>query len=73
MEATMDELVRTVAQRTGLDEAKARTAVETVMGFLKGRLPGPVAQQLDGVLGGQDVAGGTMGGVGKGLGGILGG
>lgn len=37
----MDELVRQVTQRTGISEEQARTAVETVVGFLKERLPLP--------------------------------
>lgn len=49
----MDELVRLVAGKTGLPEAQARTAVTTVIGFLKERLPAPIAGQLDAILGGQ--------------------
>jgi hypothetical protein len=67
----MEELVRQVSQRTGIDEGKARMAVETVVGFLKDKLPAPVAGQLDGVLGGgaaggglADQAGNLMGGLG---------
>jgi uncharacterized protein (DUF2267 family) len=60
----MNELVKLVAQKTGLAEDKARTAVMTVLDFLKDRLPGPLASQLDGLLGagsqgpGQDMAAG---------------
>jgi len=66
----MDELIRQVAERTGIGEDKARTAVETVVGFLKERLPAPVAGHLDGVLGGgagggiADQAGDVLGGLG---------
>ena len=35
----MDELVKQVTERTGLSEDKARAAVDTVVGFLKQRLP----------------------------------
>jgi uncharacterized protein (DUF2267 family) len=66
----MDELVNQVAQRTGLAPDKARMAVETVLGFLKTRLPGPIASQLDSAL-----SGGATGGLAdaaKGLGGMLG-
>ncbi|MDQ2669343.1 MAG: DUF2267 domain-containing protein [Gemmatimonadota bacterium] len=72
----MDELVNQVAQRTGLAPDKARTAVDTVLGFLKTRLPGPIASQLDSaVSGGGAGTGGTMGGMGaaaEGLGGMFG-
>lgn len=46
----MDELVKLLAQKTGLPEDKARMAAETVIGFLKQRLPGPVGEQLNSVL-----------------------
>ena len=67
----MDELVKLVSQKTGLAEEKAKTAVETVVGFLKEKLPAPIAGQIDSVLGG---AGPTksVGDLGKGLGGALG-
>ncbi len=39
----MDELINMVAQRTGLAPEKARTAVDTVVGFLKDKLPAPLA------------------------------
>ncbi|HEY0077533.1 MAG TPA: hypothetical protein VGB73_02730 [Pyrinomonadaceae bacterium] len=66
----MEELIRQVSQRTGLDEAKARTAVETVVGFLKDKLPSPLAGQIDNALGGggggglDAQAGNLMGGLG---------
>ena len=67
----MEELVRQVAERTGISEAQAQTAVITVVGFLKGRLPEPLAGQLDGFLGGG--VSGTEGGLGGAAGGVLGG
>ncbi|HEV2707744.1 MAG TPA: hypothetical protein VGV59_17630 [Pyrinomonadaceae bacterium] len=66
----MDELVKQVAERTGIGEDKARQAVETVVGFLKQRLPAPVAGQVDGALSG---AGGAIGGVADKAGDMLGG
>ena len=65
----MEELVRQVSQRAGIDEGKARAAVETVVGFLKDKLPAPVAGQLDGVLGG----GGAGGGLSEQAGNLMGG
>jgi len=73
----VDELVRQVVERTGISEPQARTAVETVVGFLKERLPAPIAGQVDnavagsaGVVGGiTDKAGDVLGG----LGGMFGG
>jgi hypothetical protein len=70
----MDELVKQVTERTGISEAQARTAVDTVVGFLKQRLPEPLAGQLDSVLaGGAGVAGDVIGKVGDMAGGMLGG
>jgi hypothetical protein len=70
----MDELVKQVTQRTGISEAQARTAVDTVVGFLKQRLPEPIGGQLDSLLaGGAGVAGDVIGKAGDMLGGVLGG
>ena len=67
----MDELVKQVVERTGISEAQAQTAVTTVLGFLKNRLPEPIAGQLDGFLGGASgAAGGLAGQAGDLLGGI---
>jgi hypothetical protein len=52
----MDELVKLVAARAGLPEAQARTAVATVLDFLKQKLPAPVAGQLDAVVSGGQAA-----------------
>jgi len=71
----VDQLINLVTERTGISQDQARTAVQTVVGFLKDKLPGPVAAQLDGALSGQ--GGGDMMGQAQqalgGLGGMLGG
>ena len=73
----MEEIIKQVTERAGISEAQARTAVETVLGFLKNRLPEPLAGQLDGLIGGASAAGGgladTAGNVLGGLGGMFGG
>jgi hypothetical protein len=71
----MEELIRQVAERTGISEAQAQTAVITVLGFIKGRLPEPLAGQLDGFLGGgaSGAEGGLVGGLGGAAGDVLGG
>jgi uncharacterized protein (DUF2267 family) len=65
-EAYMDELVKMVSKKVGISEAQAKQAVETVMAFLKDKLPDPIAGQLDAVLEG-DVSGlgDLAGGLGK--------
>ena len=67
----MDELIKLVSQKTGIPEEVAQTAVETVMGYLKEKLPAPIAAQIDSVLESPDIAK-TAGDVLGGLGGILG-
>ncbi|MBA3241233.1 MAG: DUF2267 domain-containing protein [Acidobacteria bacterium] len=66
----MDELIKQVTERAGISEAQARSAVETVMGFLKDRLPAPIAGQVDGLIGG---ASGAIGGIANTAGDVLGG
>lgn len=46
----MDELVKLVVKKTGLPEAQAKTAVKTVIDYLKKNLPAPIAGQIDGLL-----------------------
>jgi len=67
----MDELIGLVSQKTDIPEQTAKVAVETVLGFLKDKLPAPIAGQLDAVLEGEDL-GDAGGDLLKGLGGILG-
>lgn len=74
----MQDIVKLVSERTGISEAQAQTAVETIVAFLKERLPAPVAGQVDTVLA-NDLSGVTQqidglipGGLG-GLGGLFGG
>ncbi len=62
----MDELVKLVSQKTGLPADKAKAAVQTVIDYLKQKLPAPIAAQIDGVLSG------NVGDLAKGLGGMLG-
>jgi hypothetical protein len=46
----MNELIGQIAQKTGIGEDKARLAAETVVSFLKTKLPGPIGSQLDSAL-----------------------
>jgi uncharacterized protein (DUF2267 family) len=58
----MEELIKLVVQKANISEAQARTAVTTVVSFLKERLPAPIAGQVDNVLNNPGVAG-TIGGL----------
>lgn len=64
----MDALIKLVAEKAGIDEKQAKTAVETVLAQLKEKGPGLFGDQLEGLLG-ED---GPLGDVGAKLGGILG-
>ena len=68
----MDELVKQVAGKTGISEDQARSAVNTVIGFLKDRLPAPIAGQLDNVVSGGGQAAGGLGDLASQVGGIFG-
>jgi uncharacterized protein (DUF2267 family) len=67
----MDELIKEIVAKTGMPEQAARTATETVVRFLKEKLPAPIAGQIDGLLDNPDLAN-QAGNALKGLGGLLG-
>lgn len=46
----MEELVKLVVQKAGVSEAQARVAVETMVVFIKQRLPEPYGAQVDAML-----------------------
>ncbi len=64
----MEELIKLVSQKTGISEDQAKTAVETVIGYLKQKLPAPIAGQIDTLLSGGSLTEDLT----KGLGGLLG-
>jgi uncharacterized protein (DUF2267 family) len=70
----MDAIVKMVAERVGISEDQASQAVELIVGQLKDRLPGPIGDQLEGMLSGEGGGddGGDVGDALKGLGGRLG-
>jgi hypothetical protein len=70
-EEKMDELIKLVSKKVGIPEDKARLAVNTVLGFLKDKLPAPIASQLEGFLGGSGSTG-SVEDIAKNLGGLLG-
>lgn len=52
----MQQLIQQVADRAGISEDSATRAVETVMNFLRDKLPGPLASQVENYLGGEGEA-----------------
>lgn len=76
--ATLDQLISMVTERAGISTDQAQTAITTVLGFIKDRLPGPIASQVENVLGGNmgnmgNQAQPNVGNVGDQLGGMFGG
>ena len=73
--AMMDDLVKHVSQHTGLPEEQARSAVHAALDFADQRLPGPIAAQVRGALGGGGGGGGLpgLGDLPGALGGLFGG
>ncbi|MCC6744319.1 MAG: hypothetical protein IT175_10715, partial [Acidobacteria bacterium] len=68
-------LIQMVSERAGIAPETARTAVETVLGFIKERLPEPLASQVDGFIGGEaaaDGGGDVLGDIAGKIGGLLG-
>jgi hypothetical protein len=84
VEDQLEELLKTIQEKTGLPVEKAQDVIETVVGFIADKLPGPIGDQVKGFLGDDDAdAGGDGGGDDEGgglldqakdmLGGLLGG
>lgn len=66
------QLIQQLSQRVGIPPEKAEAAINTVVGYLKERLPGPVGSQLDKLLAGEEVQGGVLSQAAQSLGGMLG-
>lgn len=59
----MDELIKLVSQKTGISNEQAKQAIDTVVGFLKQKLPAPIGAQIDTVLKGGMPDLGALGGL----------
>jgi len=68
----VDEMVKAVAQRTGLSEEQSRQAAQAVLDYLATKLPAPVAEQVKAVASGTMPNMGNMGEMGKNVGGMFG-
>ncbi len=62
----VDELIKTIQEKTGLPVDKAQDVIETVVGFIADKLPGPIGDQVKNFLGDEGGGGGDAGG-GEGL------
>jgi hypothetical protein len=52
----MDQIINLVKDKSGISAEQSKQAVDTVLGFLKDKLPAPIAGQIDGILSGEGVA-----------------
>lgn len=43
----MEELIKMVTQRAGISESQAKSAVDTVVSFLKDKMPGGLGNQVE--------------------------
>jgi hypothetical protein len=70
----MNELITQLTQRVGLSPEQARLAADTVLGFVKSRLPAPIAGQIDQIIGSGGAKGSAegLGGIAKEIGGMFG-
>ena len=73
----MNELLELLKSKVGLGDDQASGAIQTVVDFLQDKLPGPVADQIKGLLAGEGGGLGDLGDIADkakdALGGILGG
>jgi len=67
----MEELIKQVTAKTGISEDQARSAVTTVLNFIKTKLPAPIAGQIDNVVGGGEGGGSTASDLASKVGGLL--
>ena len=68
----MEELIGRVAEKAGISQEQAQTAVNTVAEFLKEKVPAPYSSYRDNFMGGGGGAEGGLGGMAAGLGGVFG-
>jgi hypothetical protein len=66
----MEEVINLVAQKANISPDQAKVAVQVVLGYLKDKLPAPVASQVEGILAGGGSAG-SLGEAAKSLGGLF--
>ena len=43
----MEELIKMVTQKVGISESQAKSAIDTVVGFLKDKMPGGIGSQVE--------------------------
>jgi ElaB/YqjD/DUF883 family membrane-anchored ribosome-binding protein len=69
----MQELINKLTEKVGLDAEQAKGSVETVMEFVKGKLPEGLADKVDDMFGGAEGEKIEMGGIMDSIAGLFGG
>ena len=69
----MDELIKNVAKQANISPEQAKAAVNSVLDFLKDKLPAPLVDQIKAALSGQQVDASAANAVTDTLGGLFGG
>jgi hypothetical protein len=68
----MEELIKTLTAKVGISESQAKSAVETVVSFLKDKLPGGIGTQVESFIkGGGSSAGDVIDGLKNKAGGLF--
>lgn len=68
----MDNLIKRVSEKAGITEVQARSAVNTVVSFLKDKMPAGVGSQVETFLNADSTGGKVVGNIKETVGGILG-
>ncbi|MCM4161029.1 DUF2267 domain-containing protein [Antarcticibacterium flavum] len=68
----MEQVVKMVAEKAGISESQAKTAVNTVASFLKDKMPAGMASQVDAYLSGSGDSSSGIGGMADKVGGMFG-
>jgi hypothetical protein len=56
----MEELIKVVTAKAGISESQAKSAVETVVSFLKDKMPGGIGSQVESFISGNAGTVGTV-------------
>jgi len=68
----MEELIKRITEQTGISADQAKSAINMVSGYLKEKLPAPLANQVENVLNGGGMSD-TLGNAASKIGGLFGG
>lgn len=60
----MQQLIKMVSEKTGISEAQATTAVQTVVSFLKDKMPAGIGSQVESFISG---GGASVGNIAEGM------